>query len=671
MEKTFNELFDDFFKKNNINPDDKMDGEIQDEVKKIINVLNNFNQIPNISEEEEASFDETLGRPDKIEFYNDGNLLVGGDGKTYTRTNLINNISPLTSTGLSDDAKTALGITGFYYYGNGWWSRFYQPNNTKGNSISNGNAIDFNFNTWSNLYIDAIDDNRFNQVSNTLKLSLGPIDDIGNGLYMCFSIDVDEFIFDDENPSDPFNAWKFTNLSALVGVLPRNPKYGADQYTVPVNIEPTYNRLYSSPIISECFMDCQYPATKNYTKTDEFWRWDSRDAGILLPIVNGAFLSGLTINISDLFSGNDDDLRNGVDLYFCLSIKAEGDNKIIKKASFNVKNIDIIKNIDVGNGLGVGWSGRELDGSVITTTAKAYNLTCRNQNLDDLNIQPPSTGWGTQEPTVADWNVYLNQSFSYGGINSIAYELKGEVTDARKFKNDLAVMMVGLGAVGDDGREWLYSLVDGLYNDDGLLIEDGDLFEGSAPNKKSIDQSEIFNEYTVNGVSILNVDASTQPTTNSDLWQMGRALYNAYKVKNSYKKDNLLTESGTLEFIKSMMMWFGVNDEFRDDPSIPIVNWVVYDRFTIMLELPIEFAINNSIYVGAKIRYNDYWDGLYSGIVTDRVYSPTRKTISITASCTSNTIVSGGDSIIVIETGSATDRIIETGSNTDIIVEGE
>lgn len=74
MGKTFNELFDDFFKRNNINPDDKIDETTKNELKKIIDMLNTSSELPNITGEEEAMFDETLGRPDKIECYNDGNL---------------------------------------------------------------------------------------------------------------------------------------------------------------------------------------------------------------------------------------------------------------------------------------------------------------------------------------------------------------------------------------------------------------------------------------------------------------------------------------------------------------------------------------------------------------------------------------------------------------------
>jgi hypothetical protein len=74
MSKTFDELFDDFFKRHNIKPEDKIEGPMKDDVMKIIDLLSTFNGSEDINPDEEELFDEALGKPDKIEFYNDGNL---------------------------------------------------------------------------------------------------------------------------------------------------------------------------------------------------------------------------------------------------------------------------------------------------------------------------------------------------------------------------------------------------------------------------------------------------------------------------------------------------------------------------------------------------------------------------------------------------------------------
>ena len=75
--KTFDELFDGFFgkyrksKKNKtVNPDEPAN----DDVKKIIDILSEFNGEEDITSEEEQLFDDALGKPDKIEFYNEDDL---------------------------------------------------------------------------------------------------------------------------------------------------------------------------------------------------------------------------------------------------------------------------------------------------------------------------------------------------------------------------------------------------------------------------------------------------------------------------------------------------------------------------------------------------------------------------------------------------------------------
>lgn len=74
MSKTFDELFDDFFKRNNIKPEDKISDTVKDEAKKMIDLLTNYKDVENINEEVEKEIDATLGKPDKIEFYNEGDL---------------------------------------------------------------------------------------------------------------------------------------------------------------------------------------------------------------------------------------------------------------------------------------------------------------------------------------------------------------------------------------------------------------------------------------------------------------------------------------------------------------------------------------------------------------------------------------------------------------------
>jgi excinuclease UvrABC helicase subunit UvrB len=73
MDKTFDELFNEFFKRNNIKPEDKISEDLKKKADKIIDLLTNFNHEAKSDEEQEKYMDEKLGTPDKIEYYNEGN----------------------------------------------------------------------------------------------------------------------------------------------------------------------------------------------------------------------------------------------------------------------------------------------------------------------------------------------------------------------------------------------------------------------------------------------------------------------------------------------------------------------------------------------------------------------------------------------------------------------
>jgi excinuclease UvrABC helicase subunit UvrB len=74
MDRIFDDLFNEFFKRNKINPEDRISDSLKDEAQKMIKMLQNFNELENIDEAVEREMDETLGKPDKIEFYNEGNM---------------------------------------------------------------------------------------------------------------------------------------------------------------------------------------------------------------------------------------------------------------------------------------------------------------------------------------------------------------------------------------------------------------------------------------------------------------------------------------------------------------------------------------------------------------------------------------------------------------------
>ncbi len=72
MDKTFNELFNEFFKRNNINPDEHLTDSQKNNAKQLLDLLAGGGDNPKIDEEQEKEMDEQLGKPDKIEYFNEG-----------------------------------------------------------------------------------------------------------------------------------------------------------------------------------------------------------------------------------------------------------------------------------------------------------------------------------------------------------------------------------------------------------------------------------------------------------------------------------------------------------------------------------------------------------------------------------------------------------------------
>jgi len=74
MDKIFDDLFNEFFKRNKIKPDDRISDSLKDEAQRMISMLQNFNEVENVDEDVEKEMDISLGKPDKVEFYNEGNM---------------------------------------------------------------------------------------------------------------------------------------------------------------------------------------------------------------------------------------------------------------------------------------------------------------------------------------------------------------------------------------------------------------------------------------------------------------------------------------------------------------------------------------------------------------------------------------------------------------------
>jgi len=69
MDKTFDELYDDFFKKNKKKSLDLPKLSINFDANKLINLLDKFAVLDNIDKDTEKSLDDSLGEPDIVEFF--------------------------------------------------------------------------------------------------------------------------------------------------------------------------------------------------------------------------------------------------------------------------------------------------------------------------------------------------------------------------------------------------------------------------------------------------------------------------------------------------------------------------------------------------------------------------------------------------------------------------
>lgn len=77
MDNKFNELFDDFFKRNK--PDTKISDELKEKIRKISEILKKNNDT------QEQELREVLGKPDKVEYFNDGDRFF--ERKTWYNEN--------------------------------------------------------------------------------------------------------------------------------------------------------------------------------------------------------------------------------------------------------------------------------------------------------------------------------------------------------------------------------------------------------------------------------------------------------------------------------------------------------------------------------------------------------------------------------------------------------
>jgi excinuclease UvrABC helicase subunit UvrB len=75
MSNTFDDLFNEFFKRNNIRPEDKINDAMKQHAQRMIDMLSHFSELTD-DDNLEKQIDEQFGKPDKIECFNEGDLFI-------------------------------------------------------------------------------------------------------------------------------------------------------------------------------------------------------------------------------------------------------------------------------------------------------------------------------------------------------------------------------------------------------------------------------------------------------------------------------------------------------------------------------------------------------------------------------------------------------------------
>ena len=75
MSNTFDDLFNEFFKRNNIRPEDRINEAMRQHAQRMIDMLSHFSELTD-DDKLEKQIDEQFGKPDKIECFNEGDLFI-------------------------------------------------------------------------------------------------------------------------------------------------------------------------------------------------------------------------------------------------------------------------------------------------------------------------------------------------------------------------------------------------------------------------------------------------------------------------------------------------------------------------------------------------------------------------------------------------------------------
>ena len=382
----------------------------------------------------------------------------------------------------------------------------------------------------------------------------------------------------------------------------------------------------------------------------------------------------------------------------------------VRRVKISVKDLRMMGLRSFGSDdIFVDHEGRKDKSSVVITETKTmYENVLRLQNYENSEVFiVPTLGWGKAYPHLLTSDDRTDLTSSYGGMGYSgvpAYEVGRSYTndiDTNTLKAEMLNEMYCMGAIGRNGREKIFPLIEALYDElGGTLITLDMLPKGQFPKVVDRSYNDIFVEPNVRYAydaglesygSRITITNTEQPSasdtqirswvtglsdskytdgTARNLWEQGNMLYKVYGIKNPFPEKlgdlGLLTdEDDAIEYVTNVYKWCGITIEDGE--------YTGRKRYTTSFKIPLVDAVQNDLDIGSRLRLqipNLTYDvslpaAAHTGIITaitDEIGGKNPFT-TIKAEMLGNNLA-GSNVYKIVETGSATDVIIETGTRT-------
>lgn len=296
-----------------------------------------------------------------------------------------------------------------------------------------------------------------------------------------------------------------------------------------------------------------------------------------------------------------------------------------------------------------------------------YNDVCKRQNFSCFGLPTPQQGWGIGD-TTGDTGVAVNSTGILSTAPATEIKYKTDSTVTKDVKNDLLRFGCGIGFIDQNGLESWANLLS-MYDSGGVNITAYDVI--GVPSANGLNSNRVYcdigittnkGSFTISNTEQGAVDYRSEyadgfdSQTGKNLWLLGNILHKRFQVKNEYPKklsevDAVVDE---VEYIKNQ---YAIAGAVSVDG-----NAVLYDRYTLKINLPTEFVIANDIWKGSKILFSfpniaSGHTGVITGIgkdISDEIYTIAAEMVG--------GIIDSTETYEIIESGSQIDNIVESGS---------